>query len=358
MTNKNPNTVNRPSQMHLAYVNVKQKDGTVVRKENLAHREYQKKMKKKEGSLPDVVTSVGAEADSYRESLMAGSPEFCDGELVKQLLETHRADNVISNYERLLNSNSYIPETLKRSYPKMMEKRAAAEEKIEVINREFDDRGGWSRYYLVTGGHLHNDPGCSSLRSTTRLSLIPETSGLDDDQVIEMAGDRTCTICSPDAPVSLLNKKSVLLTPDEKEAAAEKEAERLKQEQKKAEKAARVQADALETPILIRDWDGNRKMVTSRRSATKAINDMSDDLAYNYSEQDDPVADLEAVKEYLRQQPVPYEKAVADLIKKRKAASRKNIKATVHIYRQMGQNPDDVVRDGDVSLDAFAKRLL
>ena len=72
---------------------------------------------------------------------------------------------------------------------------------IDVIDGEFDRRGGWTRYVLVGGGHLHRHQYCSSLRPTTRILLLAESSGLTDEEVVAKYTYTACTKCFPNAPV-------------------------------------------------------------------------------------------------------------------------------------------------------------
>lgn len=69
------------------------------------------------------------------------------------------------------------------------------------LESEFERRGGWTRYILVKGGHLHYN-GCSTLRFTTECLLIPAASGLDQSEVVGKFGETACTKCFPDAPVA------------------------------------------------------------------------------------------------------------------------------------------------------------
>lgn len=70
---------------------------------------------------------------------------------------------------------------------------------------EWDRRGGWTRYYLVQGGKLH-DYYCQTLnrgRQPTLLGLFTEASGLNRDEVVDKYQVAACTHCFPDAPVEV-----------------------------------------------------------------------------------------------------------------------------------------------------------
>jgi hypothetical protein len=114
------------------------------------------------------------------------------------------------------------------------------------FDAEFTRRGGWTRYYLVEGGHLHYDVSghrCSRIPSTSHYWLT-EQSGKSAAEVIELAGERVCTVCFPDAPVAVQERPSQLLTKTEAEQ-AEARAER---EQKRSQAAATKAAKAITAP--------------------------------------------------------------------------------------------------------------
>lgn len=111
---------------------------------------------------------------------------------------------------------------------------------------EFTRRGGWTRYYLVDSdsgsGHVHYDASrsrCSRVPSTRHYWLTSE-SGKTAVEVVELAGERACTNCFPDAPVATLSRPSVYRTPSE--------AERAERAEEKAAKAAKRAAKAITNP--------------------------------------------------------------------------------------------------------------
>lgn len=70
----------------------------------------------------------------------------------------------------------------------------------QPLNAEFTRRGGWTRFFLVSGGHLHFR-GCGTLKPTTMIGWLPEDSGKNEAEVIEKWNVTACTHCFPDAPV-------------------------------------------------------------------------------------------------------------------------------------------------------------
>lgn len=75
---------------------------------------------------------------------------------------------------------------------------------LEPFQAEWQDRGGWTRAYLVPDGHIHRSTACSSLHPTTLIAWLPEQSGWDEDEIVAAAGVHACTICYPTAPVEAL----------------------------------------------------------------------------------------------------------------------------------------------------------
>jgi hypothetical protein len=127
--------------------------------------------------------------------------------------------------------------------------RATAEElrdQLRPLHDEFGARGGWERYYLVEGGHLHYDVSsyrCSRIATTSHYWLT-ELSGQAAAEVIELAGERVCTVCFPDAPVAVQERPSKLFTKTEQE----KEEARVARAEKAAAKAKKTAAAAITTP--------------------------------------------------------------------------------------------------------------
>lgn len=144
------------------------------------------------------------------------------------------------------------------------------------LEEEYQRRGGWSRAFLVSGGHLHNTMECSTcnrMGQPTRFAWMPQFSGADEAEMIEAAGDRCCTVCFPAAPVAVLNRPSTLLTPDEEAAArarVEREAERARKAEEKAAKAI-LNPDGTELKHPGRFGRVVSTLVTAERELTDAL---------------------------------------------------------------------------------------
>jgi hypothetical protein len=94
----------------------------------------------------------------------------------------------------------------------------------EPLNEEYVQRGGWTRAFLVTDGHVHKTTACSTCFPTTKFYWLTELSGMTEEQIVEAAGERACTVCFPSAPVNTLKQKSTLFTPEERDREAERAA--------------------------------------------------------------------------------------------------------------------------------------
>lgn len=116
----------------------------------------------------------------------------------------------------------------------------------EPLHAEFKRRGGWDRAFLVqnTGGHVHSSMSCSTCNngeSATRFAWMTDYSGQTEEQIVEDAGERACTVCYPTAPAETLGRPTKMFGPDEMAAKAAADAK----DALKAEKAAKAAEKAI-----------------------------------------------------------------------------------------------------------------
>jgi hypothetical protein len=99
-------------------------------------------------------------------------------------------------------------------------RRDAAKREAVPFENEWDRRGGWTRYYLVKNGdgHFHRDTNCSTCFPTTVFGILPQTSGLDDNELVALVGMDACTVCFPSAPASQAWRDGVSHSKSEKDA--------------------------------------------------------------------------------------------------------------------------------------------
>jgi hypothetical protein len=127
------------------------------------------------------------------------------------------------------------------------------DEEIAPLNAEYRRRGTWPRYYLVdnTNGHVHKDTNCTTCFADTRYAWLVEQSGMRARDLVELAGEKACTICFPWAPVDVLKQKTRLEAPERKAAREEREA---KKAAAAAKKAAKAIANPDGSPLQVFDW--------------------------------------------------------------------------------------------------------
>lgn len=111
-----------------------------------------------------------------------------------------------------------------------------AQNKINVLENVYDTYG-WTRAYIVPGGHVHSDYHCHTLFPETERFLVAEVSGMTEDEIVAKAGERACTICYPSAPSNYLALKSELFTRDE---LAKEQARQEREHKRNAKEAAKV----------------------------------------------------------------------------------------------------------------------
>jgi hypothetical protein len=166
-----------------------------------------------------------------------------NGEIAQQDAIIEKTFDAIARYQRL-DATYYVEAIAKAKVARQAAHAAlpALLAELAPLDREYDSRGGWTRYFLVEGGHLHYDVSasrCSRINTTSHYWLT-EYSGTPAEAMIELAGERVCTVCFPDAPVAAQDRPSQLFTKSEaekEEARREREAKRQADAKKKADKA-------------------------------------------------------------------------------------------------------------------------
>lgn len=132
-------------------------------------------------------------------------------------------------------------------------------------------RRGWNRFYLVNSydGHVHRDASpyrCSRTASTQHGWLLGE-SGKTYEEVVELAGDRVCSVCFPWAPVNTLKRPSAFTPP----VAAAKEARRVERAAAKAAKAEKAITNPDGTPLRIIEHGYLETLATVRAAEIRVV---------------------------------------------------------------------------------------
>jgi len=141
------------------------------------------------------------------------TPAEIDTELFRLYVAARYAESEITHLEKALKRPAlpYIVERTQADLDKAIAKLAEIRAEAAPLNDEFDARGGWTRYYLVTNGngHVHREMDCRTCYPTTEYAWLPQLSDCDEGQMVEEYGDVACTVCFPDAPAHPAFKKSI-----------------------------------------------------------------------------------------------------------------------------------------------------
>lgn len=104
-------------------------------------------------------------------------------------------------------------------------------------------RRPWTRAFLVTDGHVHSSMECSTCNNgnePTRFTWLVDLSGKDEAEIVELAGERACTVCYPSAPtLRSFEKASPLFTEEEAERNAAREQRAAEKAERQAQKIAK-----------------------------------------------------------------------------------------------------------------------
>lgn len=157
---------------------------------------------------------------------------------------------------------------------------ATAEAKA-TYNEAEGEYAGWSRFFLVTGGHIHATMNCTTCYDTTEFNWLPTLSGLTEADAVAVYGSVLCTVCYPSAPVDMVGGKSDGLT-----LAERAEAQAAKDEAKAAKAAAKA-AKSLNEPVRV-SHGSRTETVTTIAAARRLLKEGIDNRAYGYHTFDTP----------------------------------------------------------------------
>lgn len=102
----------------------------------------------------------------------------------------------------------YMDYQIERAQKQLAEMTEKAQEVNLALSAEEVKYTGWSRFFLVPGGHIHSNMNCSScnkMGQLTRFSWLPTLSGLTEADAVAEHGAILCTVCYPSAPVWFTN---------------------------------------------------------------------------------------------------------------------------------------------------------
>lgn len=200
--------------------------------------------------------------------LSAQTPVEIDTELAKLYYEQAKAQVQMDQYAELaLRKRQGEKHDSAREYEAKAQQLAGALNALEEIIRPLEAeyaRRPWTRFWLVTNsnGHVHHTTHCDTCFANTSFAWLTQCSGLSNDELVELAGEKACTVCFPNAPVDVLKRASKLTTPE--------------QEARRREKAAKALA-ASESQVVVENYtDGGFRRPSTHvfktvRGATNAI---------------------------------------------------------------------------------------
>lgn len=263
--------------------------------------------------------------------ITTATPAAIDAELARigaQLADQHRILTEAMGRQAKQRAGQIYPGTydeveLRRTISRAADKMADLQVERHPLDREFDQRGGWTRYYLVDSydGHVHRDCSwsrCSRTSSTVHVWLT-DYSGMPEEELVELAGERACTVCFPDAPVEVLRRRSVFTPP----SAVEREARRLEREKARLARQEKALTRADGGPVRIVVGGYAETVKTARRAELRAV-EIEVDAAYQGRamtvEEQEAVGVILAALARKRGTTVEVERAAHD---KRVAAKRK-----------------------------------
>jgi cytochrome c553 len=171
----------------------------------------------------------------------------------------------------------------------MIGKVAKVEDKFET---EWQRRGRWTRSFLVTDGHAHKTNRCTTCHrggKRTSMHRFWRLSGMDETEIVDLIKDRACTVCYPSAPVAkgLKVGESTLLTPEEEKRVEQREAERVKREEKKAKAAAGAITLPDGTPLREKVGRDGKQAGSIIKTLRTARSDLKRQCCYQYAWGDD-----------------------------------------------------------------------
>ena len=179
---------------------------------------------------------------------------------------------------------------------KLTEKTQAIMAEIGPGQEEFNRRGGWNRFYMVEGGHLHLSTSCCSCYSTTQFGWVVDRSGTSYEDIVKVYGEVICTVCIASAPVmkgfgdgtSQLAKLSAAEREQKSDEKAIRAAKKAAAKKKTAQRenvnviASRILAAnkrSMEAAGSVKTWDGNGERIDALRESVSDLDRLNDRYA-------------------------------------------------------------------------------
>lgn len=172
--------------------------------------------------------------------------KYCEREAKHAIIRKYAIKNVVRVAREIAHIDDKVAEALATL--------ADINAQINACDDEFDARGGWNRFYLVTSsqGHIHSSTNCSSCnkgRNMTTFALVCDLSDAEASEAVDIFGAALCSVCFPDAPVEFTDEVKITKAQANayfeggidafREMIAKAEARKAKSEQRTAEAAER-----------------------------------------------------------------------------------------------------------------------
>lgn len=148
------------------------------------------------------------------------------------------------------------------------------------LHDEFNGRGGWNRYYLVTNtnGHVHTSTECATCFDGTDFGWLIQFSGTEQDEMGKLSGEAACAVCFPNLPTEVMQAKRDARV-DTTERIAAREAQAAATAAKKAKAAGNAITDVDGSPLR-GEYGVIKTLHTARIDALRALEQAGLDEIY------------------------------------------------------------------------------
>lgn len=188
---------------------------------------------------------VGADIQHEEDNIRRIAGQTYDWRITKEWSGTFEDAVTFSDFASEWQAKGHANAIAKRD--ELIAKRVELQKTITACNADWRANGCWSRFYLVcnSNGHIHSSVNCSTCYDTTQYVWLTNLSGLDEVDAVQAEGEVLCTICYPSAPVAWTNG----ISRRDKEAKAQREAEKAERQRKKAEKSLSLNGDVVSISV-------------------------------------------------------------------------------------------------------------
>lgn len=168
-------------------------------------------------SSKDVAAKAATEyARLHDEKIMAKMEEVARAQNAAMSPLNRLAWKLNMKLDHYSNVNALLEQAAKSEkpgIPEIVEQVKTAFAKVKELQAEQNELDkaytGWSRFFIVPGGHIHSSMSChtcnKSWNNPTQFGWLPGLSGKSDADAVKEQGALLCTVCYPDAPTEWTN---------------------------------------------------------------------------------------------------------------------------------------------------------